>query len=421
MCLNGLYGHDSHDPIQVCAYEYVRIAPEEFEGKDVEWYNEEQELLHKGNVLEYKAIHSEGITAKVFPETGDAEIHEFQINVIASPGEFHAGESTEICKGEFVVLGPGPDDNADSYTYHWSPEHGLDDPFKRNPKANPSETIEYKLTVTDKNSGCKSYSSVLIKVKGAIIDPGEGRGICKGDHTTLGGHPTAKGIEQEFTYDWSPAESLNDPSSPNPVAKPGHSTKYMLIVKSEGCPADTAYVSVVVNHPLTFKEVKSHTINAGESIVLSVPGGVSYNWSPSTGLDNDNIKTPTASPLVSTTYKVELIDENGCPAETEVEVIVKYGFFIPNLFSPNNDGQNDAFRGYGYGISRLVLQVFNRSGQLLYESANTSNALENGWDGKFNGQDQPNGTYIWSISGEFHDGSPIEFEGKNSGKLTLVK
>lgn len=327
-------------------------------------------------------------------------------------------ETIEVCKNEMVELAS---ERLEGKTVEWHSENkgllhkGISYEFK----AHKEELIVARIISED---GCSETYGYQIKIKKhPIIEVGEDRSVCLGEETILGGNPTAHGIEADLTYEWSHPEFLDDPTSPNPVAKPDKTTKFTLIVKSEECTYDPFYVTVTVNEPPHFGEKLTHTINAGESVVLSVPEGTSYKWSPSDGLDNDEIRNPEASPLVTTTYTVEITNANGCTGEIEVDVIVKYGFFMPNLFSPNNDGLNDTFRAYGFGINRLVLQVFNRSGQLLYESSGISDALEAGWNGQFNGKDQPNGTYIWSISGEFHDGSPIDFEGKNSGKLTLIR
>ncbi|MEM9834754.1 MAG: gliding motility-associated C-terminal domain-containing protein, partial [Bacteroidota bacterium] len=77
----------------------------------------------------------------------------------------------------------------------------------------------------------------------------------------------------------------------------------------------------------------------------------------------------------------------------------------------------DQFRLYGQRIESLTFQVYDRQGTLLFET----NRIEEGWDGKYRNQPQPNGLYVWKISGSFEDGTPLQFEGAQSGQLRLVR
>jgi len=68
-------------------------------------------------------------------------------------------------------------------------------------------------------------------------------------------------------------------------------------------------------------------------------------------------------------------------------------FFIPNAFTPNNDGKNDIFKAYGSSIKEIDLRVFNQWGQMLFET----NDPGKGWDGTYNGNPQPVGVYIYLV------------------------
>jgi gliding motility-associated-like protein len=71
------------------------------------------------------------------------------------------------------------------------------------------------------------------------------------------------------------------------------------------------------------------------------------------------------------------------------EELVRY---IPNTFSPNEDGVNDVFNVSIENFSRYRLIVFNRFGQIIFDSTDNENE---GWDGKYNGQYVPIGTYVY--------------------------
>ena len=193
-------------------------------------------------------------------------------------------------------------------------------------------------------------------------------------------------------------------------------------VRGEDCPMrDTLVVSWFPSVNLLAAEELSLT--AGASVTVAATGAVAYRWSPATGLSSINTANPVASPSRTTTYVVEGTTANGCVARDTITLLVSespppaVALFVPNLFSPNGDGQNDTFRLYGQNISAVAWQVYDRQGTLLFEA----NDLDAGWNGQHRGRPVPNGVYLWKLSGEDADGRPLEFEGQQSGMVRLVR
>jgi gliding motility-associated-like protein len=87
--------------------------------------------------------------------------------------------------------------------------------------------------------------------------------------------------------------------------------------------------------------------------------------------------------------------------------------FIPNTFTPNGDGKNDIFYVYGNAIVKVKMRVYNQWGQFLYQSLN----LQNGWDGSYQGQMQPNGVYVYYVDLELTDGTKT----MRKGTITLIR
>ena len=137
---------------------------------------------------------------------------------------------------------------------------------------------------------------------------------------------------------------------------------------------------------------------AGDSIILdgTVSGqNSSYYWDPPNYLNNNNLLTPSASPPADMYYTLFANSAYGCPGVAdEVFVKVVAGIFVPNAFTPNNDGKNDHWR-----IPFLdpqfggVVNVYNRLGELVYH---TESAVVD-WDGTFKGMPQSAGTYVYHI------------------------
>lgn len=117
------------------------------------------------------------------------------------------------------------------------------------------------------------------------------------------------------------------------------------------------------------------------------------------------------------TYKVclEAFNLSGCPSQickdVPTEVIPIIG--IPTAFSPNGDGENDILYVRGAAIQTLDLKIFNRWGQLIFET----NSKEKGWDGTFNGQPQPIEAYAYVLNASFIDGSAKMLK----GNITLLR
>ncbi len=117
-------------------------------------------------------------------------------------------------------------------------------------------------------------------------------------------------------------------------------------------------------------------------------------------------------------YSLTVVKEPaGCTTTDKVEVKKDCYIDIQNAFTPNNDGRNDYFfpRQYlSHGVIQFKMQILNRWGQLIFE---TTNIDGRGWDGKYNGQLQPQGVYIYSLVVETADGRKEHYR----GNVTLVR
>lgn len=127
----------------------------------------------------------------------------------------------------------------------------------------------------------------------------------------------------------------------------------------------------------------------------------SYYWSPPSYLDNDTLSTPFASPPADITYTLFATSAYGCKNSDDVMVKVVAGIFVPNAFTPNNDGKNDTWQiPFLDPLLDASVNVYNRFGQIVYhaEGKNVN------WDGTFNGLPQPSGEFVYYI--KFKSGYP---------------
>jgi gliding motility-associated-like protein len=161
------------------------------------------------------------------------------------------------------------------------------------------------------------------------------------------------------------------------------------------------------------------TILIGNSVQLAATGGTSYVWTPSTYLDNPNVSNPiSTSPLADISYIVYVTDANSCTASDTINITVDdaENIFIPNIFSPNGDGQNDILYVRGKGIKDIEFIVYDRWGEKIFETT-TFNDITKGWDGTYKGKKLSTAVFVWYAKGTFYSGGIID----KKGNITLIR
>ena len=147
----------------------------------------------------------------------------------------------------------------------------------------------------------------------------------------------------------------------------------------------------------------------GESVDFSVSSGMNYLWWPSDGLNCNNCSSVIAQPDSDTEYFLTVTDTNGCSSTDSVlvTVLVTETVFIPNTFTPDGDGVNEVFKPSVYGILGYYLMIFDRWGELFFETSDENS----GWDGTHLGLPVQNGTYVYALKGVDLRGENREWRG----------
>jgi gliding motility-associated-like protein len=167
------------------------------------------------------------------------------------------------------------------------------------------------------------------------------------------------------------------------------------------------------------------TINVGNSVELDavVSNDVTtINWSPTGDIFRNTREGITVKPTQNTAYTVEVKNAGGCVARDRVNVFVicnGNNVFVPNLFSPNDDGANDIFYPRGTGIFRIKsMRIFNRWGEAVFEKSSfNSNDAAAGWDGKYKGTKLNADVYVYILELICDNNSILSFK----GNVTLVR
>ena len=118
-----------------------------------------------------------------------------------------------------------------------------------------------------------------------------------------------------------------------------------------------------------------------------------FTWDPAEFLSCINCTNPIANPDQEFLYTVYYTDINGCSASDTVRVFYDPILYVPNTFTPDGNEFNSVFKAIAGNINSFNLNIYNRWGEILF----TSNDINIGWDGTYNGSLAQDGTYIWKI------------------------
>ena len=178
-----------------------------------------------------------------------------------------------------------------SFSFHWEPENMVSSPNSQTTQTVPLQASQtYTVTVTNPQGGCSSTAQVTVSMEGsnmtALISADQSE-LCEGASTTL--HATPSGGTGNYSYSWTPANSLSDPSSPNPVATPPVGATTYTCHVSDGITGQDVSITIVV-HPVEETDVYQ-TICANDTynffgLDLYTPGDYDHTLQTQFGCDS---------------------------------------------------------------------------------------------------------------------------------------
>ncbi len=322
------------------------------------------------------------------------------------------GEST----GQIYVQ---PIGGNQGYTYNWSPDVGTDN------IASFLEAGTYAVTVTDAKGCSASLTHVLTENPPimATLNPIEDP-ECFGYQTVISIDTVIGGSGGPYTYsvDYSPPQSIQLDYQ---VFADSH---FVLVYDAFECSTEIRIDigepdEIYLNLPATVEVELGDSIQLNPVYSSSLPIDTFY-WTPTMYLRPDTVLHPFVVDLFEDqVYELTIIDVNGCSqtAEVLVEIDRNRNVYIPNIFSPNNDGFNDIFHPKtGIGVKEVTkMSIFDRWGNLIYNAKNflPGDNSPYSWDGSFKGKALDPGVFVYMIEVEFLDGKVLLYR----GAVTLMK
>ena len=212
-----------------------------------------------------------------------------------------------------------------------------------------------------------------------------------------------------YSYSWTPNISTQN------IANNLCSGNYSLsIVDANNCKANYT-ISILPSIAFSASiSASSYQIYEGESATILADAGIFYNWISSQDISCSTCSTIQVFPTNDQTYCVEVTSVLGCKDTVCVDIKINCGeVFVPNAFSPNNDGYNDDLKVFGNCIESLVFRIYNRWGELVFETTDKTSA----WDGVYKGMMLNADVFVYQLNAELKSGESIN----KKGNITIVK
>jgi gliding motility-associated-like protein len=225
--------------------------------------------------------------------------------------------------------------------------------------------------------------------------------VCIGDEVIFHNlSDPADGTTVSWHWDFGDNRTATIQDPPHTYQNIGTYPVKLFIVNSLGCNSDTMEKDFnVYPYPVVDAGPPLFVLEDGTVVLHPTVTGndLTYLWTPPLYLNNNTLAAPTSTPRNDITYTLVVTARGGCQASDNVFLKVLLGPQIPNTFSPNNDGINDAWEiKYLYTYPNNRVQVFTKTGQLIF----ASKGYIKPWDGTFKGKSLPMDTYYYIIEPE---------------------
>lgn len=283
------------------------------------------------------------------------------------------------------------------YTYLWiNDSTGQTIGYLPSVDVSPYSTTSYSVIVRDR-CGEVDTATIIFTVLSPplLLDIDPYQEVCPDDSVELTVNPT--GGFGSYYYLWPHSGETTQ----SVWITTDSTTSYYVIVKDD-CQ------TFQVNTKTTVKVVKPKadfdivTTTRMENFPVTfqnlTKGGVDYYWTFGDG-NTSMIIHPNNTYDSSGTYYIQLIakGKKGCldSITKPIEIIKEYHLYVPNSFTPDGGRVNNIFRAVGYGIKYFKMSIYNRWGELVFETQN----INHGWDGAYGNENYaaPIGTYVWKI------------------------
>ncbi|MDQ3048607.1 MAG: choice-of-anchor L domain-containing protein [Bacteroidota bacterium] len=302
--------------------------------------------------------------------------------------------SASVCPGTPApISATGSNGNGGPYTYSWSPATGLSNSSISNPTATPTTTTTYTVTVTD---GCSppvtaTVTVTILPLPAPAYSPNVTSGCAPLCVTFTDASLPAGGVTA-WSWNFGDGSSSVDTNETHCYTTPGQYTVALTVTGSNGCTATLTNVNQITVNPVP---IASFTAPLSTSIFTPTvqftdnsTGASSWSWDFGDVLNipsnTSSLQHPEHTYSETGTYCITLTVSNssGCTDVVSlcIDIDPEFTFYIPNAFSPNQDGINDDFYGKGEHIQDFEMFIYDRWGNMIFYADD----INEHWTGKAN-------------------------------------
>ena len=317
-------------------------------------------------------------------------------------------QDTTTCSTNVVYEIPTAEDNcsAPEVTLIEGPESGSVFPlgetlvqYEATDASGNTDTCSFTVTVLEGPSRADAGGDIALCNSGTVALNANNPDIGSGTWTLISGSGT-----------------IEDPDTANTTVSElgeGDNTFVWTVSTMNSCEDNTDTLTISVEFGIEFEiGPDNELLDLGQSIQLDATASEEGDivWNPEEGLSCVTCEDPVATPTENTTYYATYTPESGCTLTDSLRIRVLG--YIPTGFTPDGDGTNDVWNIPGIDLyPDAVVKIFNRWGQLIYESE----GYEEPWDGTYEGEDLPAASYFFTIDYQ------VENKEKESGTVTLIR
>jgi len=287
------------------------------------------------------------------------------------------------------------------YTYNWSNSQ-----LTQTATGLGAET--YIVTVTDAVNCTQTQTVTVTSNNTVTLTTSSTQTGC----TTNNGTSTvlATGGITPYTYLWDNGQTTQTATGLDAGAYS------VTVTDANGCTQTQTENVTQTPAPIAAVYALPTTIMQGDSSILTATGGITYQWSPGTGLSCYTCTNPIATPMQTTIYCVFVTDSNGCTDSTCIEITVETPcgeIFVPNAFSPNDDGSNELECVMGNCIQTFHFVIYDRWGEKVFETSDINRC----WDGTYKGKLMNTAVFVYFIKATLTTGEKVT----KKGNISLVR
>ncbi len=337
-----------------------------------------------------------------------------------------------ICPGQSTQIYAQSNGVFDSLTYTWNNALGTGlGPFT----VSPSQPTNYVVTATNSCGASVTDTAVVVfnPPPTLIISSDEDSACAPGYISFYDSSLTGNSADQIHYWEWDfgdgTTSQLQDPE--HEFELPGTYYVNLTITTGNGCTSDNTnspFIVHIFDHPTA-----AFTVN---STMLELPidelicnnqsvGATDYEWNFGDGtISTDESPQHLYSSIGDFHVQMIAYNEFGCADTAYTDVTTHADFIFPNAFTPSIDNtsggyydvnslDNDNFFPYTSGVEEYELRIFNRWGELIFESFD----INKGWDGFYHGKLAPQGVYAWKAYARLNNGAVYN----KIGNVTLLR